>query len=437
MKIGLYGGMANNLYILAKALVAAGADVSYIRDRGQTHPFSQPVWEDVEATITFREQRHAARWSPAEWLAFERAHGWSPPPWLHDPLPPGHPRLRLRGIEVPLRVILGGGRRPHAAAALTALRRCDVLIVCGVEAELLALVSGVPYVVFPHGGDMALAAGLGQPASSRRGRARRALQIHLLRRAFRRALYVGCQDPTGCGGHKGDAYRGLPFIDQRQCPLPYRIRPRRPRAARLMQLNRLLSRTGTELSEARDFTVLVPSRIDFGWKGQDRLLRALASLSERERERFSLLLTGWGADHLRLQELSEELGLTHLLTFLPVTYSRPLLYQLFESVDLVADQFLFGAYGTSSLEAMSCGTPILTWIDVDAFESKGFPIPPALLGREPDQLAAHLQAIASGAVDLEVKGKEVAAFVEQVHEETLVARDLLAQLRRTLGWSAP
>ena len=59
MKIGLYGGMANNMYALAKGMAAEGADVCFIRDRSDRYPFSQPLWDDVVTqvggTLVFRD----------------------------------------------------------------------------------------------------------------------------------------------------------------------------------------------------------------------------------------------------------------------------------------------------------------------------------------------------------------------------------------------
>ena len=55
VKIGLYGGVANNMYVFAKALARRGADVLFIRDRADRYPFSQPCWEDAAWTLGYDE----------------------------------------------------------------------------------------------------------------------------------------------------------------------------------------------------------------------------------------------------------------------------------------------------------------------------------------------------------------------------------------------
>ena len=86
MKIGFYGGMANNMYVFAKAFHAAGVDVCFIRDRSDKYPFSQPVWEDQSFTMHYEEVPRASGWSWERWSQQERDVGWIPPTWMVDPL---------------------------------------------------------------------------------------------------------------------------------------------------------------------------------------------------------------------------------------------------------------------------------------------------------------------------------------------------------------
>ena len=41
MKIGLYGGVANNMYVFARAMAKQGLKVCFIRDRGDLYPISK------------------------------------------------------------------------------------------------------------------------------------------------------------------------------------------------------------------------------------------------------------------------------------------------------------------------------------------------------------------------------------------------------------
>ena len=53
MRIGLYGGMANNLYLLGKALSKENIECVFIRQREDSFSFSQPFWQDVRYTVKF------------------------------------------------------------------------------------------------------------------------------------------------------------------------------------------------------------------------------------------------------------------------------------------------------------------------------------------------------------------------------------------------
>ena len=86
MRIGLYGGLANNMYVFAKAMATHGLDVCFIRDRGDRFPFSQPVWEDVSCTLDHDKIAKAVHWTWEEWTAWEHQLEWQPPNWLKDPL---------------------------------------------------------------------------------------------------------------------------------------------------------------------------------------------------------------------------------------------------------------------------------------------------------------------------------------------------------------
>lgn len=86
MKIGLYGGIANNMYVFAKSPANQGVETCFIRDRGDRYPFSQPVWEDIRATLDYDDMAKAANWTWQEWTNWETHLGWKAPVWLVDPL---------------------------------------------------------------------------------------------------------------------------------------------------------------------------------------------------------------------------------------------------------------------------------------------------------------------------------------------------------------
>src|SRR6185436_21094065 len=89
-------------------------------------------------------------------------------------------------------------RYPHRAPALEAMRACDTLLVCGTEGTLLAAQSGRPYIIWPHGGDTMIAAGLLQPSWLQiRSRFMHGMLRRQLVPAYARAICIGSHEPTG------------------------------------------------------------------------------------------------------------------------------------------------------------------------------------------------------------------------------------------------
>lgn len=429
MRIGLYGGMANNMYVLARALANAGADVRFVRDRGDQFPVSQPVWEDAEVTLA-PAAAGPERWSPAAWTELERAHGWAPPPWLHDPSEVSRrPSARALAVRVALRAGLGGGGRGYLDAATAALAPCDVLVVCGVEPLLLAAALGRPFVLWPHGGDLRLAAGLAASTPGRCAALRAPLLRLSLARALRRAAWVGTHDPTVAGGHVGDVRDGLPWLRPRHLPLPLPGAPRPAPAARRAAFEGLLTRLGAA-RPAGEVMLFVPSRLDFVWKGQDMLLRAIARPGL---ERIGLVLAGWGRDLPAVRTMIDDLGLARRVSLLPALVSKPLLLRLFAGADLVVDQFHFGAYGTAAVEAMAQGAPVLMWLDEGAFRARGWRAPPVLLARDEAGIARTLADVASGGIDLEAQGALCARWAAEVHGPDAVVPGLIRDLAVAVG----
>src|SRR2546428_2122063 len=77
------------------------------------------------------------------------------------------------------------------------MQSCDALLVCGVEGSVLANVSGRPYIILPHGGDLMIAAGLLQPDFHRvRSRILHVMLRRQLVSAYKNSMCVGVHEPS-------------------------------------------------------------------------------------------------------------------------------------------------------------------------------------------------------------------------------------------------
>jgi len=416
MRIGLYGGVANNMYVMAKALAETDHQVTFVRDVWDNYPFSQPVWEDMEFTLTYEEVADTDGFSRERWQEKEQLLGWIPPPYVKTP-PWDQAWMNPSGKGFIGRCMraLARMRMLHLKHVNDLLAQNDLLIVCGIDGAILASRTGLPYIIWPHGGDIRLAAGLGSLPEEWRSQLITRFKRALLKRAFMNANFVGSHDPTGIGGHIGNMSFFLERLRFGWLPIPLKERRRDERCMRLSCLNDLLSSLmGESVAgklSAEELICFIPSRVDFFWKGQDRLLRALAGKGLP----VFLIFAGWGQDYERARVLARDFDLEDRTLFLPVALSKPLLFKLFDSVDLVIDQFLSGSYGTSAVEAMAAGVPVMMAIDEQSWHRRGWLPPPVINVSSEQEIAQAFIDILDGKIDLDQCSQSVREWFSQTH----------------------
>ena len=425
--------MANNLYVFAKALHAAGQEVCFVRDRGDSYPFSQPVWNDAPLTLPYEDLANP-RFDADRWTTIERECSWRAPDWLYDPLHATETCRTSVGGSIPIRMLAYRRQRNGPwARAFETLNQADAAIVRSVDGALMAAASGLPYAILPHGGDIRLAAGVGDRPKNVRGRLRHALLRYALRDAFVGANLVGSHNPKGSAIGQTTLDQFIGRLRFAKVAIPSEVVPRRPAPARRRALSELLERIGVRMS-AQPLCGFIPSRVDYYWKGHDLLLRALV---RRPRADIHWYVSGWGADYPKAQEFVNENSLDHCVTFLPVSLSKPLLVEFMSAADLCVDQFHMGTYGMSAVQAMAQGCPVMMRIDDEAFNARGWEPPPVLNAENADDIARILNSILSGEIDLEERGRAAAAWVSRNHSPDQVLPDLLRHLAAFTASIAP
>jgi glycosyltransferase involved in cell wall biosynthesis len=430
MKIGIYGGIANNMYVFAKALSQHGVELCFIRDRSDRYPMSQPVWEDVSFNMAYDEVPKAGSWSWESWSRKERELEWTAPAWLFDPLSDSGGQAHVAAPStsfIDTLYLKRFVRASHRAPVLRKMQTCDVVLVCGAEGSLLAHASGRPFVIWPHGGDALIAAGLLQPRFLHiRPRLAHAMLRRQLVTAYASAICLGSHEPTGiCADYLGAEHfirtQRLAFL-----PIPIPLRTRLPDAGqRRRALNGLLARLGVD-APSSDYVGFVPSRVDYQWKGQDRVLRALLRLKrEGKAAGIHLIFSGWGVDFHAARRFVQDNGLNACATFLDCALSKPFLFQFYSSADFVVDQFVLGMCGTSALEAMSCGAPLIAWNNNAAVE-RPWGAPPLLEARTEDDILAVLRKLADGHLDLQQTGASLQQWLGRVFDPATAASRLMS-----------
>lgn len=397
MKLSVYGGMANNLYVLAHEVQnIPGLQCRFIRDRNDRFAFSQPSWEDCAATLSYDDVLESSSWSWDRWSQWERDAHWQKPYWVDDP---GYDDADLKLEDC--------------------FREANLLLVCGVAATVAAYQSGRPYVILPHGGDIRLAAGLVRTPSRRwMHKLFGHPQDRILRKAYERARAVVTHGPLRIGGPLSKEPKSmtdyLPGVRFERLSIPIRPRQRADAATRRAKLNAVLDRLGLPPVDA-PMVLFVPSRVDYFWKGQDRLVEALQQLGANND--FHVLFSGWGKDYADLRGRVGDIA----ATFLPFSVSKQVLYEFFTSVDIVVDQFILGHYGTATQEAMACGAPVMTWNNESEYHEQCRTPPPIINVRSVEDIRRALQGLRSGSINAEAIGLEGKGWIGQNHSASQVA----------------
>lgn len=423
--IGLYGDTCNNMYMFAKILADSQRSIIFIEDCGGFFPHSQPVWDDVDTFFSSNFDQHSI-----DWDEFKSKHEWKAPPWYYRPdtIKGGETAIFKKSPSsffVKLLACLFLHPRPDALSVFLQLRQCDFLIVCGIKASIIAMLTGRPYMIFPHGSDMRVAIGVEKKSSGIKSK----ILEWLVVKSFRAASFIGSSLPDASAEVSRDKYQRFQDLKIDRIPLPYVSEKRMLEVKRREKLFELMGELGVELPAAQ-YYAFSPSRINFHWKGHDRLLQAIQN--NRECLDIHFIFLGWGDDYLEAMKYVNENRLMDQITILPLFLSKRCLFKFFRSVDFIIDELNgSGSYGTSLSEAMSVGCPVVTWIS-DMFDRPGWLRPPVIQARTEEELGNVLLSISRGGVDLDEQSDKAAEWFSQVHEAPAVLSMLDEKISATL-----
>lgn len=402
MRIGLVGGMANAMYCFTRVLRQQGYDAEYVEDEQDAFPMSQPLWEEVPLTLD--PSRFGSELLDVRgWRELASSNGWHEPSWIV------RPEARPRKLDL-LRAGRAARWTGHSELrtlyrylralepVVDRLRSYDRLVVCGIR-NVEAMLSGRPYVFWPHGGDVHIV-----PFRSDSGFDR--AFARLSRAAILRAEVAGTHDPTIAAGMEKLGRRG---------PIPYlpflvdidRYSPGQPTTPVAVEV-------AGQAAGRR--VVFLASRQDFYWKGTDRFARAFAATVKAGAPLY-LAVTPWGADVEATRRIFADAGVLDSVHYLESAVSKPILRDLYRISDLVVDQFTVTAFGSLMLEAMACGTPVLINLDLDAFRSRWpeFVPPPGLRASTEEEIEAVLRALVDVDAGLSGLGRASREWIETHH----------------------
>ena len=432
MRIGLYGGLSNSMYLLAKIFHKKGHDVVFIRNFEDSFVFSQPCWDDIEVTLPYKQVISSATWSHSDWDSLEKEWGWKKPSFLCD--------LFDNEISTKPKTILDYRyliykffeiKRKHWRKVRSVLSDCDIILVSGVNPVIIASMTGKPYIFMPYGQDMRTAAGHHPPTGHglKVNLFYRSQQV-LLKSAVKRALWVATCDPTGGGCSINHDVKNKLKFKSKSFSFPFSCDFQYDKyAAR----HELISRFDLAGDIANSVILFIPSRIDFFWKKTDLFLNAVISICKDYPDNpFYIIFSGWGEDRKNAIEIIRKNKCDRII-FLDYVLSKPLLYKMFKASDLVVDQFMFGTYGSSAVESMSVGTPVMMHIDTGVFKKAGMEPPPVLNCKTQEGIEATLIDILNGKIDLKDMGKKALDWYCRVHAVDVTIPKLLNEIEEVIS----
>jgi len=385
LRIGLIGNLAGGAMMVARPLASLGVATTLFLSRSET-ALAHPDWDQ---TTDDRTPLRVVRY--------------------------GHPPAERIAARVSARL----SHEADAARVLPALLRQDLIqSFTGslFQSSLWTFVFGVlrlrPYVACATGSD------LREVATADPGRLGRRMRLFF--RKARTTLLLNLDMVRVADALALENARFFPFaIDTA------RFAPARP---------------ARHYGRAEDILYFMPSNLDWGetdrragrrsTKGNDRFLRAFAR-HVASGGCAHLVLLDRGPDRARARALVAELGISRRVTFLP-EMTKPELVRHMQMADVVADQFDIGAFGSTGLEAMACGRPVMIHIDESCSARCYDEMPPVVNVRDEDEILVAMSHLADPDTRAEI-GARARQWAIAHHDSAAVARRLLALYDEVLG----
>lgn len=163
-----------------------------------------------------------------------------------------------------------------------------------------------------------------------------------------------------------------------------------------------------------------PTRHVWNVKGNDRLLYAFAKfLAQGYNAR--LMMVDWGTleDSDQSRALVKSLGIERNVEWVSPC-SKPRLIKLYNQSDAVFDQFLLGSYGTTAPEAMACGRPVVMYLEQYWNKRCYGEVAPVMNVRTTDQIFDAMVALSDPNLRRKL-GEEGRNYVVQHHSPDMIA----------------
>jgi glycosyltransferase involved in cell wall biosynthesis len=267
-----------------------------------------------------------------------------------------------------------------------------------------AYLSGTPYCVASVGGDVQFDAGRPDDLGK------------LMIRAFNGARFQMMSNPHTLGhcrrlGLTNAVYLPYPMDSARYCP------------------GEGQARKDWNAQFGEGVYVLTTARLDDGVKGHDNDFFEMIVKACRANADLRFIFLRWGSSAEAFARRIADAGLqSQILLMLPVGKRR--LIDYYRSCDIVLDQFVYGYYGATGLEAAAVGKPLIIKLreaQYDALYTGD--VAPAFNVSNPAEIYTALERLAADTELRERSGQAMREWLVRTHGEDKTAPMLLNLLR--------
>ena len=396
LRIGLFGNQANQSYVTARALRRLGYNVEIVVQENNIDNYimSRPFWEECE--FEGKEVSEALR----------LADVWEPPAFVrriaYDDALQARYSFRFSAVEEVIQVYAEatGQRIPRDLALvlaqwmghwpyIRAMNDYDVVHL-SMWPICLGIFSPKPYVVCPLGGELFITA------------FEEDVQGLMFRASFRGASHLAVAETNYSA-----------YLD--------RLETRSPRTFLPLIVDTDMYTDGAEIELRRTwrestggkYFLFSVCRQSWEWKGNDRLVRAFGRFVKSGGAEWRLILLEWGDDVDRTKDLLKELDLQSRVIWQGIC-SKPVLRKRQRAADVVCDQFVMEGYGSSVLESLAAGKPVVMSPVPENAINVFSNLPPFIGAKTEDQILAALERLAADNSPSQA-GRAGRAWVEREH----------------------
>lgn len=166
-------------------------------------------------------------------------------------------------------------------------------------------------------------------------------------------------------------------------------------------------------------------------KGNDRIIRAVASLASQYAGRFKVVFIEWGAEVSLSKQLIDQLGIADFFHWIPPLPKNELL-ALYSNVDCVIDQFILPCIGSVTLEAIALGCPVITALDDKAMEEFYGASIPLLNCHQPDEIAVAMSDVINASSHVRLAGAQSKDWFHTYHTGSVLIQKLMETVRNAV-----